>query len=111
MQYVNSIPLNGIITVYTPSGSVDIYNKPTSYTKSEINAAIFKKTSHSRDTFQRDVAYKNVIYTKDIIDKDALIFIGTTTETDPQEVLSMEIQEFSPMEDVTQTVVGYKLWL
>ena len=111
MQYVNSIPLNGTITVYTPSGAVDMYNKPTSWTKSEVDAAIFKKTQHSRDNFQREVKYNNVVYTKDIIDKDSLIYLGTTTETDPESIGAVEVQDFSPMEDVFQVVRGYKIWL
>ena len=110
MQYVNSIALNGTITVYTRSGAGSI-DDPFTFSKSEVNAAIFKKTSHSRDNFQRDVKYKHVVFTKDIVSKDSLIYLGTTAETDPKEVLAQEIQEFSPMEDVTQTVIGYKLWL
>ena len=110
MQYVNSIPLNSTITVFTPSGNPDMYNNYT-YTKSEISAAIFKKTQHSRDDYQREVKYSHVVYTKDIIDKDSLIYIGTTSETDPESVGAVEIQDFSPMEDVFQIVRGYKIWL
>ena len=111
MEYVNEIELNGKITVYTPSGAVDIYNKPTSWTKSEVNAAIFKKTAHSRDNYQRETKYKHVVYTKDSIDKNSLIYLGTTAEADPAQVLAQEIQEFSPMEDVDQDIIGYKIWL
>ena len=110
MQYVNSIPLNSTITVYTPSGSPDIYGKFT-YTKSEVNAAVFKKTQHSRDNFQRETKYSHVIYTKDIVDKNSYIYLGTTAETDYKQVEAREIQEFSPMEDVFQSAIGYKIWV
>ena len=110
MQYVNSIPLNGTITVYTPSGSADMGGEYT-YTKSTVSAAIFRKSKASRDDFQKDYKYSHVILTKDVIDKRALIYLGTTSETDPLEVASKEIYDFSPMEDVNQTIIGYKLWL
>ena len=111
MKYVNETPLNGTITVYTPNGTVNVAGQATGFTKSEEEAAIFKKTKHQRDDEQRETTYSHVIYTADIVDKDALIYLGTTSETDPNEVGAREIKDFSPMEDVDQVIIGYKLWL
>ena len=111
MDYINTIPLNGTITAYTPTGLVDVYNKPTSYTKTEHNAAIFDARSETRDNYKKDTNYTTVIYVKDEVSDDALIFIGSTTETNPDSILTKEIQRYKKMKDVTQTIKGYKLWL
>lgn len=110
MQYVNTIPLNGTITVFTPSGAGSI-DDPLTYSKSTVSAAIFQKTGYTRDDFKRETKYKNVVLTKDAVDENALIYLGTTAETDPTEVEAKEIKDFSPMEDVFQSIEGYKIWL
>ena len=110
MQYVNSIALTGTITVFTPSGAGSI-DDPYTYSKSTVSAAIFKKTGYVRDDFKRETRYKNVVLTKDSVSEKALIYLGTTAETDPKEVEALEIKDFSPMETVNQSVIGYKIWL
>ena len=111
MQYINSIPLNSIVTVYTPDiGDFDIFGKK-GYTRAVYNAAIFRKTSHSTDNYMREKKYKNVVYVKSIISENALIYIGENTATDPATISAMEVKEFSPMENINQVVIGFKIWL
>lgn len=111
MDIINSIPLNGTITAFTPTGAVDAFNKPASYTKTTHDSAIFRKTKLDRDNYKRDILYEFVVYVKDVVVKEALIFIGTTTATDPDTIAAKEIKDFSEMEDVFQNIVGYKIWL
>jgi hypothetical protein len=109
MQTVNTIPLNSKITVYGNDGVLDKYGKPSSYTKTEINSAVFDVLEGSRENYMQEIKYSTVIYVKDVVLKTNLIYVGITTETET--VNTREIRKISTMKDVFQRTEGYKIWL
>ena len=110
MEYINSIPLNGKITVYTGTGEVDMFGK-SDYVRTVHNAAIFKKSKFSRTNYMREKLVTNVVFVKAVISENALIYLSETTAEDPATIETLEVQEFSPMEDVNQNVIGCKIWV
>lgn len=111
MAKINTISLNDTITIFTQSGSFDMYGQPASWAKTESPAAIFNATSSSRDNYKPDTDYDDVIYSLYEADQNSLIYKGSTTETDPTSLTTYEVEKVLPMKKLNQTIVGWKIWL
>ena len=109
MEYINTIPLIDTITAFQDSGSYDEGGEPT-YTKTTASAKVFERNITKRDNDRREFEYGTALITKLEINSSDLIYIGTTTETDPKLIEALEVQKIHKMTSFTG-IVGYKIWL
>ena len=113
MEYINTIPLPDTITIFEPTGERDIYGKPTSYTITTSASRTLERNTAERDNFKKDFAYNWIIYCKNSVSIEGMVYIGTTAETDPNSdsIKTYEVKRQRPMRDVFGNVAGYKIWL